>query len=247
MRYFALILLALSITAAGMTGCGKKSGTPAATPAAAVPIVGAGTCLAGQVYHSTYGCLDRAHCYEGQGWVPTLNHCEAGTPITWDQTFGGTATHRWGYALQGISRRIFEQLMREYGGFCDLYTWNWGAADCDSYSSKGYIIIQTSGPSATQAQITIGAGASAPYYQHDFWSAYMGADASFPMQFRATVSPSNNSLGLDFRAQLPSRSWSQTGGHLQVYVETGRLTDNVLNAEISYMNQPFATAPAERY
>ncbi len=244
MRYLILMLSALTI-AAGFTGCGKKSDAPAATPLA--PVAGVGACLAGQVYHASYGCLDRAHCHEGQGWVPTLQRCEAGAPVTWDNSFGGTATHRWGYALQSINRGAFEQLMREYGGFCDLYTWNWGAAKCGHYSSKGYIIIQTSGPSAAQAQVTIGAGADAPYYPNDFWSAQMGSNANFPMQFRADIHVANDNQGLELRAQLPSRSWSQTGGHLQIYIERGALTDHVLNAEISYLNQPMATAPIELY
>lgn len=246
MRYLLMFMFALSITAGAVTGCGKKGGGAAAIPAPA-PVAGVGACLAGQVYHASYGCLDRAHCQETYGWVPTLQRCEPGQSVTWDQSFGGTATMRWGFALQNINRGVFEQLMREYGGFCDLYTWNLGDGKCSRYSSKGYIIIQATNASANQAQITIGAGATAPYYQYDFWSAFTGANASFPMQFRATVSAINNSEGLEFRAQLPSRAWSQTGSHLQIYIENGRLTDNVLNTQVHYMNQQMATAPAERY
>ncbi|MCM2281373.1 MAG: hypothetical protein NDI61_05945 [Bdellovibrionaceae bacterium] len=249
MRSLLMTLLALSFTAGTFTACGNKNkNSVAATPVAAPPPSGANACLAGQVYTSSYGCLDRAHCRDGEGWVPTIGQCVAGTPITWNQAHGGTATLRWGHALMTIHRDTFEQLMREYGGFCDQYTWNWGAANCENYSDEGYIIIQASNSSATEVQITIGAGASAPYSQFDYWSAFTGTNASFPMQFRGTVYAVNAGTGMEIRAQMPTRSWTQFSGQgLSIYIPTGRITDNVLNAEISYLNQPLATAPVERY
>lgn len=248
MRTLIVFLSVLTVMAGAMIGCGgKKGGSPAVavTPAA---VSGVSSCLAGQVYHSSYGCLDRAHCQESYGWVPTLQRCEAGTPVTWDNAYGGTATLRWGASLQGIHRDTFEQVMREYGGFCDQYTWNWGNARCSAYSSKGYIILQATNANSTELQITIGAGASEPYYQSDYWSAFVGTNASFPMQFRGQVYTVNNGAGLEIRAQTPSRPWSQMNGQgLTIYIENGRVTDSVLNAEIHYISQPLATAGATRY
>ncbi len=250
MKYLVAVF-AILLAANTFVGCGKKKAGSAVAPAPApLPNQVPNNCNPGQVFNTTYGCLDRIGCPEGQGWVPTIQRCEGGQLITFDQIYGGAVARRWGYPLQQINRNTFEQLMRDYGGFCGQYTWNFGSYDCKTYSNAGYVIIQTASSGGAELNMTIGAGTSTPYSVYDYWTAYNGGNQHFQMQFRAQVYPINNSQGFEFRSNglAGTRSWNAVYDQsIRGVVNTGSLSSSSFTVELYYKGQLFGRAPVELY
>lgn len=246
------IIIALSfVTAVSFTACGKKGGGDSGGGAVArVPgttgVVPTAQCTAGMV-QTSFGCLERLHCPIGSGWYPPENRCVSGTIVNYNQVNGQNPGLRWGFSLQHINRDQFEALMRDFGGFCDQYTWNFGTAKCDNYSNAGFVIIEVNNADATEAQITIGAGASSPTSYYD---PYLGGSQYYPMHVRAMVYKINANTGIEFRGTgiAGTRSWNaQFDQGIVVVSESSLLTANKFKADLYYRGVKFADAPVERY
>jgi len=248
MKKIALIAFVLFAAGTGFIGCGKKN---SGSVSASGPTVSVNSCQPGQVFSSTYGCLDQAHCQSGYGWVPSINSCQPGTPVSWNQIYGGNIGLRFGYHLERINRDNFAKLMREYGGFCDRYNivnfWN---ERCTTYAHSGYVIIQATNQSATEVSVTIGAGANSPNNWMNPWLTIIGQTQSFQMMFRARVYPINNNTGVEIRAYGLSgvNMWNAVNDQsLIIYAQNNRLVDNRMETEVYYRGGFIGSAPVERY
>ena len=253
-----VLIYSFTILAAFAIGCDKKKGgTPATTPTTTTTTTGIGNCYPGQVYNTTHGCLDQGGCANGQGRVPNngssqAGQCVSGTVVTANDVYGNT-NFRFGKSLAITDRNTFEQLMKEYGGFCDppnFFYWTIGPNpyDCDSYSSAGYIIIQTNSASPSQVSITVGAGADSP--TGNSYYGWYSSNLLYNMQFNAEYYDINSSEGFELRSSglFGTRSWNAVySNSFRVKAEDGRLSEDSFYVDLYYKGTRFARALVERY
>lgn len=90
------------------------------------------------------------------------------------------------------------RLLLQNGGLCSpAFTYTFGSANCRTYSSAGYLIVQLTGGSAgvvpTAANATLGAGSSSPNTPNRDWTS--GGAVLRPSFYGMATGPANNSQG----------------------------------------------------
>ncbi len=258
--YFLTLAVFLALVAIGCDK--KKGGEPATTPTTPVTTVSISDCSVGQIYNSTYGCLDQGGCDNGKGRVPEdassgAGTCVSGTTVTASDVFGSSKV-RWGASLNITSKSTFRQLMKEYGGFCDPPGWYYYVGpnpnDCEYWHDAGFIVIQAgAGNSTNFVTVNVGAGSGEPngsaitgynriYYGYGSFLDYYG------MSFNTEYYDVNASTGFELRSHglFGTQSWNAVyGDSFKVRVESGRLDDSSYYVELWYKNSRFATATME--
>ena len=238
------------------TACGNSSSngsTTATAPAApgAAPVVPAAVaCAAGQV-PTQYGCLATVNCYgpqAGYGFYPATNSCYppsvgAGTPCSFSQT------GRWSAGIVGINRRLLEQLLTDWG-LCNRYNIaNWGAENCNRYSSAAFISVVYSGGASAYVQLSAGVSNPAYIYLMNYAAggAYNGGYGNGILSLNTSLQiAANGATGMQLMTGFNPSYFSSADQGLGITAANENFNNNTMNLTITYAGQTLGVANATR-
>jgi hypothetical protein len=218
-----------------LTACGNSnSGGGTITPvpgAGGVAGMSISSCQVGQVYTTTYGCLNQYNCQSGYGYSSSAG-CVPGTVVTTNLIYGGSAASSFGGTLQITNSDQYKKLL-QYSGMCNPYWvgWNWGSYSCDSWTNGAALVID-SFSSTGMVNMAIRAGGN--------WSTGYGAQQ---LSQTATAQPYNNNAGV----AIIGVNYNNQDVGLRVISTNGTLSSSSLSVTLYYQQVPFATATLQRY
>ncbi|MCC7403003.1 MAG: hypothetical protein IT288_01265 [Bdellovibrionales bacterium] len=182
--YQLLVVSAIAVLLSIGVGCGekkKKSGTPAVTPQ---------SCGVGSIWSPAHNACLQQCAQAGYGVDPTTRQCvqiQGGIPNNNFGTFGLIWTGRMVITNPGLYRDFLE----EYAQVCNpiVIGWNWGAANCDSWDSYGFLYLETVGNKPP----VYGAATIVAYSDYSYY--YGGV----PISVNGSFDPINNNSGFELR------------------------------------------------
>jgi hypothetical protein len=229
------MLLSIVSTLA-LTACGSNNNGGSATP---VPGVGGGpgsaitTCQVGQIYHSSYGCMNQYNCPSGQGYAANVG-CVAGTVVTSSMIYGGAYSTRLGGTISITNTQLYKNMLM-YSGMCgqniSWLSYNIGYANCDSWMNGAALILE-SFDSTGMVNMRIQSGGN--------WTT---GYSSMSLSSRGTVKPYNNSAGM---VVLGVAYTGQDNG-LRVISENGTMNSSTASVTLTYQGATFATGTIQRF
>lgn len=246
------LIIALSIAATmGFAACGSNGGGgDVANPGGVVPPPTATppmsqydirNCQVGQIFHPSYGCLNRNSCQAGYGWVPGQFICVPGTVVTGT----GNSIGRFFGSMGAINRDTFEKALQYLGTSpirCNYWTYNYGDAKCSSWSSAGFVFITQAG-SGSEVVVSIGAGSPNPN-SYNASSIYSGGSRYIGTEFFGSVQLYNNNQGIRI---VGTSGMTGAPNGVTAIVNNGNLTSNSMQVQLLYQGVEFARANVERY
>lgn len=147
-RTLFLASLAAALMTMALVACTPTEnggGGVVAPPAPVTPAVVGSNCAIGQIFHATYGCLNRCPDVNrpaNWGWVPSLTACVEGTLVT-GTTVGKTPNFR-AVNVQ-VNQAAFDTVLQN-NGVCIAQGIPAGPQKCHYYSHSAY--VEFSAPTA---------------------------------------------------------------------------------------------------
>ncbi|MDG0815376.1 hypothetical protein [Bdellovibrio svalbardensis] len=150
--------------------------------------------------------------------------------------------------LQIYDAAAYKVFLKEAMKVCDLSTWNWGGAGCDSWV-QGSLQVSFSIDSSLKPTVDFRAVPAQTYWSGNL-GFFTGGATLNPLQLysNTTFSLINNSKGFEIRSN--GSSWNAGGlGLIQIQVANGTLNDSQFTYKLFYKNAttPFATGTFKSY
>lgn len=231
MKALLIVQFILFVTAS-LIGCGSKKSGDGSTP-------GAQYCPSHQIYHPSYGCINRGHCPQGQGLIPGTNECITANDGYHPGLYGNRV---WAQALTVTSNNTYKKFLKD-NWVCDVYNvfgynTSWGTQNCSNWDKYAGVYLEVSSTSLpTQGVLTIVA------YAHQ-WG---GVSSGVPVSLTGTLHKiqTDGVDGFEFRttgnAFTPGyNAW------FSARAEKDLLTADTIRLKLTYDNKQFGTANVYR-